>query len=177
MRQKGLSLSLLSLSFFLSFVPSLSLLLPLSLSLSRARARARSLTHTQSSSRPLPRLTKSKKSAPKLQGDGWTPIFASPKVHSGQKAGEKELWPMLFEKVRDAHLHIRTHIRTHRRTHIRTHIRIHIRKKFVMPLPSLPSLYPLSHPLSLSCCLLLSLMHWRPYHSHAHAVHLNMECI
>ena len=29
----------------------------------------------------------------------WYPIFASPKEHSGQVVGEKELWPMIFEKA------------------------------------------------------------------------------
>ena len=33
------------------------------------------------------------------QGGRWMPIFAGPKAHSGQTAGEKELWPMLFEKA------------------------------------------------------------------------------
>jgi len=33
------------------------------------------------------------------QGREWIPIFAGPKAHSGQKSGEKELWPMLFEKA------------------------------------------------------------------------------
>jgi hypothetical protein len=33
------------------------------------------------------------------EGNGWYPIFASPKEHSGQKTGEKELWPMIFEKA------------------------------------------------------------------------------
>jgi calpain-15 len=34
----------------------------------------------------------------------WAPVFASPKRHSGQKEGEKEVWPMIFEKAR-AKLH------------------------------------------------------------------------
>mmetsp|Transcript_27927 Transcript_27927/g.44895 ORF Transcript_27927/g.44895 Transcript_27927/m.44895 type:complete len:816 (+) Transcript_27927:47-2494(+) len=32
-------------------------------------------------------------------GSGWNPIFAGPKAHSGQKEGEKEIWPMIFEKA------------------------------------------------------------------------------
>ncbi len=33
------------------------------------------------------------------QGSIWMPIFSSPKAHSGQQHGEKELWPMIFEKA------------------------------------------------------------------------------
>ena len=29
----------------------------------------------------------------------WKPLFAAPKKHSEQEAGEKEIWPMLFEKA------------------------------------------------------------------------------
>jgi hypothetical protein len=29
----------------------------------------------------------------------WKPLFAGPKKHSEQVAGEKEIWPMLFEKA------------------------------------------------------------------------------
>ena len=29
----------------------------------------------------------------------WKPLFAGPKKHSEQEAGEKEIWPMLFEKA------------------------------------------------------------------------------
>jgi hypothetical protein len=29
----------------------------------------------------------------------WKPLFAGPKKHSDQEAGEKEIWPMLFEKA------------------------------------------------------------------------------
>lgn len=29
----------------------------------------------------------------------WAPIFASPKAHSAQQKGEKEIWALLFEKA------------------------------------------------------------------------------
>lgn len=33
------------------------------------------------------------------RGDGWTPIFASPKSHAEQVDGEMEIWSMIFEKA------------------------------------------------------------------------------
>ena len=33
------------------------------------------------------------------EGEPWMPLFAGPKAHGRQKEGEKELWPMLFEKA------------------------------------------------------------------------------
>jgi hypothetical protein len=30
----------------------------------------------------------------------WSPVFARPKTHAAQNPDEKEMWPMIFEKVR-----------------------------------------------------------------------------